>query len=249
MEETVQYSPGCSCKVPAQFTIILPRSAPCNRHSRKHNNKRLYLILLLLLAGDVELNPGPSEIQKKPSVSVTDTRLETGDDDVIRSSCIVCNEPAEPLLLRSRVVTPTLVECSVADCSYHAHLHCLNGRQGDTKASWKCSYHRDGEHCSPPAQPAHRGCIPALHPPTTRPQVRKCGGQGDEQERCSTPERWSPPDQPAYTARDDTSAQHQSTGSLIRTCGSLGNEQERCSGPERGVPTQRGTIPDRWGVP
>ena len=59
IEDAVSYSPWCSCRVSAHFTVLLPRPAPCRRHHRKHESRRLHIVLLLLLAGDVELNPGP----------------------------------------------------------------------------------------------------------------------------------------------------------------------------------------------
>ena len=74
VEDTVQYTPWCSRKVSAQLTVLIPRPAPSKR-CQKYNSKRLYIVLLLLLlAGDVELNPGPS--------ALTLTSLNPGPTDM-----------------------------------------------------------------------------------------------------------------------------------------------------------------------
>ena len=56
-EQTNEYSPWSSCRVHAQFTVLLPRSSPCQQHKRFHGCRLYLTLLLLLLAGDVELNP------------------------------------------------------------------------------------------------------------------------------------------------------------------------------------------------
>ena len=48
----------------AQYTVLLPRPMPSKR-GQKYDSKRLYIILLLLLlAGDVEMNPGPRNLSQ-----------------------------------------------------------------------------------------------------------------------------------------------------------------------------------------
>ena len=59
-EDTVQYTPWCRCRVAAQYTVLLPRPIPSSR-GQKYMGTKLYItLLLILLAGDVETNPGPS---------------------------------------------------------------------------------------------------------------------------------------------------------------------------------------------
>lgn len=135
VEETVTYSPWCSCKVPVQLTIMLPRPVPCTRHHQKHDNKRLYLVLLLLMAGDVELNPGPTQVEKTHPEDILQEAQST-----LELKCAVCNMPPETMMLRSRVIPDTLVECSKSDCTRFAHHHCLDETL-DHKTEWTCDKH------------------------------------------------------------------------------------------------------------
>ena len=135
VEETETYSPWCSCKVPVQLTIMLPRPAPCTRHHRKHDNKRLYLVLLLLMAGDVELNPGPTQVEKTYPEDILQEVQNTPE-----LKCAVCNMLPETMMLRSRVIPDTLVECSKSDCTRFAHHHCLDESLYH-KTEWTCDKH------------------------------------------------------------------------------------------------------------
>ena len=104
--EITEYSPWCSCKVQAQVTIMIPRPFPCKRHS-KHANKRLYLVLLILLAGDVQLNPGPTSvgIDDSDSHPTGKARME---EDAREAKYLVCDKAPDSLMLRSRTVADTI---------------------------------------------------------------------------------------------------------------------------------------------
>ena len=139
VDETVEYSPWCSRQVPAQLTALLPRPAPC-KYYRKNSNRRLYLILLLLLAGDVELNPGPSHME---NITAGDTSLETrnGRSDTAEAICALCGMTSESLMLRSRTIAGTIINCMVPDCSNFVHRRCKEDGNVDTLAEWTCNNH------------------------------------------------------------------------------------------------------------
>ena len=140
VEDTVKYSPWtwCSCKVSAQLTVLLPRPTPCRRHTRKHENGRLYLVLLLLLAGDVELNPGPGPAHTQDSIE----KIQ-GDEDTGRFRCSVCNVIIERLMLRSRVVEDAVKSCEVTDCTSVAHHRCVSNSKKCRTFEWTCDRHSE----------------------------------------------------------------------------------------------------------
>ena len=133
--EIIEYSPWCSCKVSAQLTIMIPRPFPCKRPS-KHANKRLYLVLLILLAGDVELNPGPTGVGINDSDS--QARLE---EDAREAKCLVCDKASDSLTLRSRTVADTVRKCSAADCNKFVHHRCEEQRKNGDETEWACASH------------------------------------------------------------------------------------------------------------
>ena len=74
-DEDIKYSPWCTYRVPVRLLILRPRPGPCQRH-RRFNSSRLYLsLLLLLLAGDIELNPGPTPVD----LSMTTEQVNLSD--------------------------------------------------------------------------------------------------------------------------------------------------------------------------
>ena len=128
LEETIEYSPHASrCKVQAQLIVVLPRSVPCQRHKR-FEGSRLYLtVLLLLLAGDVEMNPGPvqADMENMGTLGYREAREPKQDS---KSICAVCGMSLASLELRSRVVTNTQIKCRVATCSSSTHVGCKDER-------------------------------------------------------------------------------------------------------------------------
>ena len=117
--------------------MLLPRPTPCRRHHRKHENGRLYLVLLLLLAGDVELNPGPAHVQE----STANNGKIQGAEDTERSRCSLCNVMIESYMLRSRVVEDAVHPCEVADCTSVVHHHCVNNGRKCRTIEWTCARH------------------------------------------------------------------------------------------------------------
>ena len=131
-EEAVEYSPWCSCKVSVQFTVLLPRRFPCKRFHQKHQNKRLHLVLLLLLAGDVELNPGPDVPINIPHSDSSDNTVKMrSTDDMTGERCALCNKAPESLILRSRIITDTVSKCTITDCTSVAHDRCIARERDD----------------------------------------------------------------------------------------------------------------------
>ena len=128
-EGTVQYTPWSSCRVAVQYTILLPRTMPSKR-GQKYKSKSLYIVLLLLLAGDVELNPGPHTLNGNTNEGVTTT-------------CSLCEATFEGKMLRSGPVKDEVVQCRVVDCNKFAHLHCIamEGEKENQRTGWTCVAH------------------------------------------------------------------------------------------------------------
>ena len=144
-EEAVEYSPWCSCKVSVQFTVLLPRRFPCKRFHQKHQNKRLHLVLLLLLAGDVELNPGPDVPINIPHSDSRDNTVKMrSTDDMTGDRCALCNKAPESLMLRSRLITDTVSKCTITDCTSVAHDRCIARERDDHVTEWICAKHFNG---------------------------------------------------------------------------------------------------------
>ena len=145
--DAVEYSPWCSYKVQAQYIVLIPRPNPCQRHKR-FDSSRLYLMLLLLLSGDVELNPGPAG---------TDVHLigngKSGEEtDETSQICAACGMPVVRLQLRSRAIVKTQIRCNIDECDSIIHYRCLNIGSDETTAHWVCSKHSSTEprvDCSP----------------------------------------------------------------------------------------------------
>ena len=128
-----------------KLIILRPRSAPC-KHHRRFESTQLYLsLLLLLLAGDVELNPGPG---------LSSTHM---DDCTAKVGCATCGMPPE-LTLRSRQiksarpVRSTVSICAEVGCDGFVHK-CKEADSTSQRSDWKCSAHRDSDpdHLQPDA--------------------------------------------------------------------------------------------------
>ena len=152
VEDTTEYSPWCSCRVPAQLTVLLPRSTPCKRlRHRRFENQRLYLVLLLLLAGDVELNPGPTHAKN----SLVNNATPQSTDELTHTSkdadrCSLCDNIVDNLALRSRDIADAIVKCAVSGCGSFAHNRCRQGETKNQETDWTCDGHTktSGDHQS-----------------------------------------------------------------------------------------------------
>ena len=94
----------------------------------------------MLLAGDVELNPGPT------SVGIDDSDAHpTGkarmEEDAREAKCLVCDKAPDSLMLRSRTVADTIRKCSVVDCNRFVHHRCEEQRNAGTETEWACASH------------------------------------------------------------------------------------------------------------
>ena len=133
-DEDVVYTPWCSCRVPMRLIILRPRTTPCERH-RRFNSSRFYLcLLLLLLSGDVELNPGPSS----GVGNLTFEPYELSNDST-EASCVSCGMPPDTLMLRSRPISNTVVRCTEKSCKKFTHEECRNKKE--QLSDWKCPHH------------------------------------------------------------------------------------------------------------
>ena len=144
-DECVEYTPWCSCRVQMKLLIILrPRSAPCKPHRRFESTKLYLSLLLLLLAGDIELNPGPA---------FTDSDRQTDsthmDNCATEVGCVSCGMPPEGLTLRSRqrknarLKKNTVAICAEVGCESFVHTQCKIVNSVKQRSAWKCSAHRD----------------------------------------------------------------------------------------------------------
>ena len=135
-DEGVEYSPWCSCPVPVRLMILRPRHSPCKQHNRFRNSQMYLSLLLLLLAGDIELNPGPVSMGGESASDVIQPSSET-----MEASCVSCGEISEKqnLTLRSRRIGSTMIKCAVEACTSLIHDQCR--RKTDHHSRWKCSYH------------------------------------------------------------------------------------------------------------
>ena len=146
-DETVEYTPWCSCRVAVRNIVLRPRLTPCARH-RRFNSSRLYLsLLLLLLAGDIELNPGPVPTPVDRD-NVNEPIPTTDPNEVIcasEASCVSCGKPPETLTLRSRPVRSTLTRCVEDHCFNFVHDQCKDAgsKNKSQHADWRCLYHLD----------------------------------------------------------------------------------------------------------
>ena len=196
VEDTVEYSPWCSCKVSVQFTVLLPRRAPCKRLHQKYENKRLCLGLLLVLAGDVELNPGPNaEVNISHSNNGNGAMTLRNTEDATEGRCALCNMAPESLMLRSRAITDTVSKCNIIDCTSVAHYRCIAGEKEGQVTKWTCGRHfKDNEnHELERTSPLHRspsiGSADSLaQPPNTELELTR---QAEDIERSSRHNRTS----------------------------------------------------------
>ena len=157
VEDTVEYSPGCSWKVSAQFTVLLPRPAPCKRLHHKHENRRLQLVLLLLLAGDVELNPGPEVTIDIHNSDHSDNNVKMRcTEDTMGERCALCDMVTESLTLRSRVIADTVLKCTIMGCANVAHHRCIEGQKDCQVIKWTCSRHSNESHELDQTSPLYR---------------------------------------------------------------------------------------------
>ena len=135
-DEDIEYSPWCTYRVPVRLLILRPRPDPCQRH-RRFKSSRLYLsLLLLLLAGDIELNPGPTPVD----FNITHKRINLSDGST-EANCISCGMPPENLELRSRQIRTTIVKCAVDGCANFVHDHCKSTEIKDLHHDWECQRH------------------------------------------------------------------------------------------------------------
>ena len=131
-EETVEFSAWCSCRVPMRLILLRPRPTPCDHH-RRFNSSRLYLtVLLLLLAGDVELNPGPTTAIEADDIET----IQTTDFD---NTCDSCGMAIRPLTLRSREINTAIIQCAKDDCNKFAHDRCKDRATESVQPDWICS--------------------------------------------------------------------------------------------------------------
>lgn len=135
-DEDVEYSPWCSYRVPVRLIIMRPRLSPCERHKR-FNCSRLYLcLLLLLLAGDVELNPGPTK--EADSVTSKANEVYNGPNE---PACVSCGMKPTSLTLRSRPIRNTIVKCADESCKNSIHDQCKSADDKGQHINWKCPNH------------------------------------------------------------------------------------------------------------
>ena len=140
-EEAIEFSPWCSQRVPVKLILMVPRPSPCKRH-RRFNSSRLYLtLLLLLLSGDIELNPGPALHHKDEDITQS-TRATCPNNN-----CDSCGMSLECLTLRSRPITGTVIKCAKEHCDMFLHKQCRTGDIGDTNSDWTCSMHSMTDAC------------------------------------------------------------------------------------------------------
>ena len=135
-DEDAEYSPWCSYRVPVRLIIMRPRPSPCKRHER-FNCSRLYLsLLLLLLAGDVELNPGPT--MEADSVTSKENEMCNGP---IETACVSCGMMPASITLRSRPIRNTIVKCAEKSCMNFIHDQCNSSDDKGQHINWKCPNH------------------------------------------------------------------------------------------------------------
>ena len=121
-DEGVEYSPWCSRPVPVRLMILRPRSSPCRHHKRFRNGQMYLSLLLLMLAGDIELNPGPVSMGGD---SASDAIQPTSD--TMEASCVSCGAVSEKqnLTLRSRRIGGTVIRCAEEACTNFIHDQCM----------------------------------------------------------------------------------------------------------------------------
>ena len=143
-EETVQFSPWCSIRVPVRHILLLPRPTPPKRH-RRFESSRLYLVLLLLLlAGDIEINPGPAPVGANEETTDKSSSQTVYSD----SCCDSCGLPLENLTLRSRSIKGTVIGCVQENCNRVIHHYCKDGEINNTDSKWTCSMHAINGACT-----------------------------------------------------------------------------------------------------
>ena len=150
IEDTVSYSPWCSCRVSAHFTVLLPRPAPCRRHHRKHESRRLHIVLLLLLAVDVELNPGPVDNLPGISDSNNGIKMAITADPAGDKCCISETEKSQaqsPIHqtqsldcagCTSRSSRKAAITCSLCSQRWHTSCARLTIAQAKALSVWHC---------------------------------------------------------------------------------------------------------------
>ena len=136
-EETIEFSPWCSCRVPVKLLLMLPRNGPCKQHKR-FKSSRLYLtVLLLLLAGDVELNPGPVPAgDGAGDIEETASQMKRLDN-----KCDSCDMSLKCLTLRSGPIKTIATKCIIEDCSNFIHDCCKDKVTACMQSQWTCSKH------------------------------------------------------------------------------------------------------------
>ena len=123
--------------------MLLPRPTPCRCHRRFHSSRLYLTLLLLLLAGDVELNPGPVQTSVELTECIdretkTSTNRNTDND---KDTCTVCGMPMVSLQLRTRTITNTRVNCKVVNCPNFIHYGCTDANKQTLSVGWACPKH------------------------------------------------------------------------------------------------------------
>ena len=164
-EAVTEYTPWCRYRVQAHLIVIQPRPNPCQRHKRFFSARLYITLLLLLLSGDVEINPGPvqSVTDLSPSGSVTSLTA----NDVTNPSCTSCGMPILGLNLRSRTISNTHIQCGIIGCGSFIHQDCKEAQSCNLSVNRTCSNHtkRRDETSGTHPEPCHHQL--ACDDPTT----------------------------------------------------------------------------------
>ena len=97
--------------------------------NQKFHIKRLHFVLLLLLAGDVELNPGPAQVDKTVAEGPTEV------------NCPICGSASDSLMLRSRAIADAVIKCKMTHCDRFVHRRCRDHGDNNHETEWTCADH------------------------------------------------------------------------------------------------------------
>ena len=118
-----------------RLLILRHRQTPCKQH-RRFNDSRMYLcLLLLLMAGDIELNPGPAQVE---TCEGNGTPQQTADSETV---CISCGLQSDRFTLRSRPIKDTVIRCSEGTCTQFIHDQCCSKPTTSQHIHWRCQAH------------------------------------------------------------------------------------------------------------
>ena len=200
-EDTVEFSPWCSCRVPVKLVLMLPRNGPCKQHKR-FKSSRLYLtVLLLLLAGDVELNPGPFP------AGAGDTEESASQMNQLDNKCDSCDLSLQCLTLRSGPIKTIATMCIIEDCSNFIHDCCKDKVTACMQSPWTCSKHSTTkEHVQIQLQPEETSIAtePNSEPDPKSPPPEDPPRRAAEPSAESDPKSPPPEDPPRQAAEPST---------------------------------------------